>query len=87
MSGIEVVALVAGIVSAFGGAAELYKTWRDRRKERRENKENTQLHQLVQSSSLQIRQEYDNDFRRLGKVFARGDGLFPHFNILSHELI
>ena len=40
MSGIEVVALVAGIVNAFTGATELYMNWKENKKNRKEHIEN-----------------------------------------------
>jgi hypothetical protein len=74
MSGLKVVALVAGIVSAYSGAAQLYQNWRKERRERRRKLENKQLQQVVSTSGPQVQQVYDQEFRRLGRRFARGDG-------------
>ena len=74
MSGLEVVGLVAGIVSAFGSAGYLYRDWREQRKKRKTEAANKQLTELVKISGPRIQEEYDRDFRRLGQAFARGDG-------------
>ena len=77
MSGIEVVALVAGIVSAYTGAATLFRKWRSDRKERRQQLQNERLDQSLVQGRTDVQGRYDNDFRRLGVVFARGDGSSP----------
>lgn len=74
MSGFEVVALVAGIVSAFSGATGLYRTWRKDKKERREKKANQRLEGRLDGHGKEVQRAYDDDFRRLGAAFARGDG-------------
>lgn len=76
MSGLEVVGLVAGIVSAFSGAASLYRDWRKGRREREQRQENENLEAVVRQGGPDIQEEYDRDFRRLGQVFARGDCRF-----------
>ena len=75
MSGMEVVALVAGIVSAFSGATNLYRSWRKDKKERREKKANQRLEKVLGENGHQVQKSYDDDFRRLGAVFTRGDGI------------
>lgn len=74
MSGLEVVALVAGIVSAYSGAASLFRNWRRDRKERQQQKKNQHLNQALVKGSSDVQKTYDDDFRRLGQLFARGDG-------------
>ena len=74
MSGLEVVGLVAGIVSAYSGAAQLYQNWRNEKRERQRKLKNEQLRQVVSTSGPQVQHVYDQDFRRLGRRFARGDG-------------
>lgn len=74
MSGIEVVGVIAGIVSAFGGAANLYWDWRKKNRERQKQTENEKLLQVLATSGPDVQQRYDKDFRRLGERFARGDG-------------
>ena len=73
MSGLEVVALVAGISAAFTGAAQLHRTWKDSRRDRRNKRENQQLQQLVSTGGPRVQQAYDDNFRRMGESFARGD--------------
>ena len=75
MSGIEVVALVAGIASAFTGAGNLFRSWRRGGKERQQQKENQNLEQALVKGSSDVQRTYDDDFRRLGPVFPRGDGM------------
>ena len=74
-SGVEVVALVAGLVSAFRAAKSLYCEWREKRRERREKEENNELNSLLKHSGPQTQEEYDQDFRQLGRVFAQGDSM------------
>ena len=63
MSGIEVVGLVAGIVSAFRGAGTLYRQWRKERRERDSQEANQRLHALVESSGPEVQAEYDREVR------------------------
>ena len=77
MSGLEVVGLVAGIVSAFTGAGGLFRNWRRDRKERRLQEKNQRLEQTLVKGSSDVQTTYDHDFRRLGPMFARGDGMTP----------
>lgn len=85
MSGIETAMLVAGIVSAFSGATTLFREWRKQRRERRESKANKELNSLVKKSGPDVQNEYDIDFRRLGRVFARGDDIGR--NALMQQLL
>jgi hypothetical protein len=75
MSGLEVVALVAGIISAFSGTAAFLQDRKKRKAEQAEAKK-TALHNLqlaVTSAPPQIQGEYDRDFGRIGSKFASGD--------------
>ena len=81
MSGIEVVALVAGIVSAFTGAGSLFRSWRRDRKERQRQEKNQHLEQALVKGSSDVQKTYDDDFRRLGPMFARGDGMASPISI------
>lgn len=71
---LEVLAAVAGIVSAFNGAVALYRSWRDKRNERRTNKRNRELEASLTKGRTTIQQEYDGHFARFGQRFAVGDG-------------
>ena len=77
MSGLEVAALVAGIISAYTGAATLYRKWRSDRQARRQQLQNERLDQSLVQGRADVQARYDNDFRRLGAIFARGDGTSP----------
>lgn len=76
MSGLEVVGLIAGIVSAFSGAANLYRDWRSKKREREKQQQNENLSQVLVTSGPDVQRHYDDDFRRLGQRFARGDGMY-----------
>ena len=86
ITGLEVAGVVAAIVSALNSAATLYQDWRNARRERKDRKENEDLNQLVKYSGLQVQQEYDQDFRRLGQGFARGDGTPDAVHIVRWQL-
>jgi len=74
MSGIEVVAAVAGIVSAFAGSKSLYYTWRDRRVERKASKPNKEMEVSLAKGRSNVQSGYDVGFARIGKPFEVGDG-------------
>jgi hypothetical protein len=73
---LEVVAAVAGIVSAFNGSVNLYRSWRDKKRERRLNSQNQNLETSLVAGSTTVRNEYNAHFARLGQRFAAGDGTF-----------
>jgi preprotein translocase subunit SecA len=74
MSGIEIVAGVAAIVTAFNGSVKLYRSWKEKRKERLEAKENQNLEQSLTIGGTTVQREYDSHFAKLGPKFAVGDG-------------
>jgi hypothetical protein len=76
MSGIEIVAGVAAIVTAFNGSVKLYRCWREKRRERMEPKENQNLEQSLTIGGTTVQREYDGHFAKLGPEFAVGDGEF-----------
>lgn len=81
MSGLEVVALVAGIVSAFSGTASCLAERKRRKAEKHQQRkqELKTLRNAVILAPSQIQQEYDRDFARIGPRFAVGDcKLFTH---------
>lgn len=75
MSGLEVVAVVASIVSAYGAASTLYGEWRRRKRKRKQESANKKLKQLMKTGGAEVREEYDRNFRRLGRAFEKGDGV------------
>ena len=77
MSGVEVVALIAGIVSAFAGTASYLKERKKRKMEKAEKKkkEMETLRHAVKSAPPQIQRRYDIDLARIGPKFASGDGI------------
>ena len=78
MLGLDIVAAVTGIVSAFSGATTLFRTWRkERQKKHREKESKAKLDSLAVSlfrNGPAIQEEYDAISARLGRVFALGDG-------------
>jgi hypothetical protein len=79
MSGLEVVALVVGIVSAFSGTASFLRELKKKRKDKSAHK-SERIQRLQKALCLappEIQQEYDQDFARIGRRFAVGDGESP----------
>ena len=62
-------------MSAFTGAGSLFRNWRRDRKERQKQEKNEHLEQALVKGSSDVQKTYDDDFRRLGRKFARGDGM------------
>lgn len=83
MPGLEIVAGVAAIVSAFNGSVTLYRSWRDKRRERLENAQNQNLERSLTTGGTTVQREYDTHFARLGRQFAVGDGIYLYFRLLK----
>lgn len=81
MSGLEVVGLVAAIVSAFAGGKELSTAWRKHREKKRASKQqhdDKDVETSMVKGKSKVQKKYNEDFRKLGASFARGDGkLWP----------
>lgn len=80
MSGLEVVAAVSAIISAFHGGSELLKHIKEkRRKSRRAQQEfeEKQLQDSLVSGEQQIGFRYAQDMREFGDLMRVGDGKFP----------
>jgi hypothetical protein len=73
MSGLEVFAVIAGIISAYIGAHIVFQDWRKARESRRRNKQNLKLNKSLVVGSSIIQHTYDEHFARLGNRFAVGD--------------
>ncbi|KAM0720659.1 hypothetical protein Q7P37_004796 [Cladosporium fusiforme] len=80
MSGLEVIGIVASVVSAFHGAAELVKLYRERRATKREKREQEQhdrevqdhmmhemLHMSLEQGELAVRGQFLDQQRALGR--------------------
>ncbi|KAL3473424.1 hypothetical protein BJX99DRAFT_233702 [Aspergillus californicus] len=92
MSGLEVVALIPAIVSAFGTISVEYREWRKRRDDRRSQSKNVALQKRLTGNGEAVQDEYDEDLRLLGPVFRRGDStgresLMQHLIILQSTVI
>lgn len=80
MSGVEVVAVVAGvaaIVSGFADGFVLFRRWKARSASWRLRSARTQTERELQSSGPDVRRVYDHHFARLGQRFAVGHGMYP----------
>jgi hypothetical protein len=87
MSGLEVVAAVSAIVSAFHGGSELLKHIKEkRRKSRRvqQELEERQLQDSLVSGEQQIGFRYAQDIREFGDLMRVGDGEFDPVRFLWH---
>ena len=74
MSGLEIVGVVGTLVGAFAAAATLFQVWQNKRHERKKQGENQAVDGVLTRSGREIQHEYNEHFRRLGSLFARGDG-------------
>ncbi|PON25386.1 hypothetical protein TGAM01_v205680 [Trichoderma gamsii] len=73
MSGLEIVALVPSIISAWCAVAVEYRSWRKRRAKRTSERKNTLLQTHLQSIGPMLNSQFQEHFRRGGGAFQRGD--------------
>ena len=79
MSGLEVAACVASIISAFGTGLDVFRKIRAKRRARKLKRSQQslqnelQIQQSLERSPLEIQAEYDRYFSSLGERFAAGD--------------
>ena len=78
MSGLEVVVAVANIVAGFGAGLELFRRWKKKRDRRIfcGSSNGSDVETSLDGSGALVQQEYDQDFGRLGRRFAVGDGMY-----------
>lgn len=77
MSGIEVVAAVSAVISAFHGGSELIKHIKAKRRRARQAQqefEEKQLQDSLVSGEQQISTRYEQDIRQFGDLMRVGDG-------------
>lgn len=90
MAGLEVAGIIVRIVSAFTEGASLYRKWREKRRAKREakriDKENDSLTLVLTNGGADVQNEYRRHFKRLGPVFARGDGKQCVRHISRHDI-
>ncbi|KAJ8125581.1 hypothetical protein O1611_g8058 [Lasiodiplodia mahajangana] len=75
MSGLEIPGLVAAIVAAIFGGVQIVQNWQSNRRARQLVPENQALVNSLWSGRTGIQQRYDEDYRRLGGRYKRGDEL------------
>lgn len=85
MSGLEVAAAIAGIISAFNGSVTLYRSWQEKKKKRRKANENRELEISLTRGGTTVNQKYTLHFSRLGQQFAVGDGKLQGLSISPQE--
>jgi hypothetical protein len=92
MSGVEVAAIVASILSAFGSGMDMFKRMRAKQKARKQDKqgakltqEELQLQKSLSCGPQQIKAEYEKNVIRLGHRFKVGDA--PAQTSLAHTLL
>lgn len=82
MSGIEVVAAVSAIISAFHGGSELLKLIKEKRRKSRQAQqqqlEEKQLQDSLVSGEQQINSRYGQDIKEFGDLMRVGDREFHH---------
>jgi hypothetical protein len=85
MSGLEVVAAVAAVISAFHGGSELLKAIKAKRRKSREGQQEFEVKQLQDSfvsGEQQISLRYEQDRREFGDLMRIGDGML--YSLQSH---
>ncbi|KAE9375165.1 hypothetical protein N431DRAFT_402497 [Stipitochalara longipes BDJ] len=76
MDPVSIVGLVCAIVSAFTGAASLFKERKARKRGRTEKEKSAAaLQKSLEIAPPQVQREYDDDFSRIGERFATGDDI------------
>jgi hypothetical protein len=87
MSGLEVVASIAAIVSGFASGYDMFRDWQEKRRrvkktkqkgEKKTKSRSEEIEEKLRDTGQLIRQEYNRDFNRLGMRFAVGDGKAPY---------
>jgi len=73
MLGLEILAAIAGIVSAVNASLPTLKGWIQNIQARR-NDENRRLEDSLVRVGRDIQGEFNKDFALLGEMFAKGDG-------------
>jgi hypothetical protein len=74
MSGLEIVALVPSIISAWCAVAVEYRSWRKRKAKRASEHKNTMLQTHLQSIAPMLNNQFQEHLCRGGGAFSRGDG-------------
>jgi len=71
---LETIGLVAALISAFVAIATEYRGWRQRHNRRITEAQNIALQASLDTSGPIVQAHYNDHFRQLGQVFAKGDG-------------
>jgi hypothetical protein len=86
MIGIEVVALVAAIVSCYTGTASYLKERKQRKLEKAQKKkeELSALQVAIRSAKPEVQGQYDVGFSKIGPTFASGDGKIRQKSLFNY---
>ncbi|KAJ3578814.1 hypothetical protein NPX13_g1757 [Xylaria arbuscula] len=75
MDGVSIAGLVGTILGAIFGGGSILQTWLSERRARKSVAKNLALANSLDYGHTQIQNKYNEDFRRLGTPFGRGDEL------------
>jgi hypothetical protein len=75
MSGLEVIALIPTIISAFGAISVEYREWRKQRVERAYKRKNLQLQKSLAGNGGAVQAGFDYGLTAVGPAFLEGDGM------------
>ncbi|CEL02118.1 hypothetical protein ASPCAL03290 [Aspergillus calidoustus] len=86
MSGLEVIALIPTIISAFGAISVEYREWRKQRVERAYKRKNLQLQKSLAGNGGAVQGGFDYGLTAVGPAFREGDGIARE-TLMNHLII
>jgi hypothetical protein len=86
MSGLELIALLPTIISAFGAISVEYREWRKQRADRAHQRRNLHLQRSLAGNVGGVQGEFDEALRAVGPALRKGDGTCPHLCHISFFL-
>ncbi|KAL2793062.1 hypothetical protein BJX66DRAFT_306601 [Aspergillus keveii] len=92
MSGLEIIALLPTIISAFGAISVEYREWRKQRADRAHQRRNLHLQRSLAGNVGAVQGEFDEALRAVGPALRKGDGvareaLMNHLIVLQSTVI
>jgi hypothetical protein len=86
MSGLEIIALLPTIVSAFGAISVEYRDWRKQRADRAHQRRNLHLQRSLAGNVGTVQGEFDESLRAVGPALRKGDGML-HTHIVDSTYV
>ncbi|KAJ0421191.1 hypothetical protein BJY00DRAFT_282758 [Aspergillus carlsbadensis] len=86
MSGLEIIALLPTIVSAFGAISVEYREWRKQRADRAHKRKNLHLQKFLAGNVAAVQGEFDEGLRAVGPALRQGD-VIARENLMNHLII